>query len=198
MTPSDREPVFTTDDFYASYYGVGQKPMDVEAFLQIRDDSDRAAGIVAGAMVEARLVEAIRSRMRSDRRDITKGLFEPEGALGAFGAKIDLAYLLDLLSDDAFNDLNDIKKVRNKFAHRHDVLSFEASGIRELCARLRLVVRHTGPLGHAKTGPVPSFGYSNHSELISQPRFRYVTTSQILCNRLGQAALSTDAELPFV
>ncbi|CCZ95608.1 putative uncharacterized protein [Corallococcus sp. CAG:1435] len=46
-----------------------------------------------------------------------KELFAPQGALGTFSAKINIAYSLGLISKNLFNDLQLFRKIRNDCAH---------------------------------------------------------------------------------
>jgi hypothetical protein len=47
------------------------------------DDSDRAAALVIGSMIESRLEDAIKARLIDDQ-DILERLFRPSGPLGPF------------------------------------------------------------------------------------------------------------------
>ena len=59
--------------------------------------------------------------------EIRQQLFRPM-ALGRFSTKIDLAYMMSILSDDAYKDLTNIKNIRNDFAHQleYDVFDLPA------------------------------------------------------------------------
>src|SRR5215207_10013598 len=120
------------------WYGAGDTRIDPRAFEQLDKDSDRAAGLVAAAIVEQRLEEAIQFWMVADSA-VQQSLFRPSGALGAFGVKIDLAYLMGVISSAGRSDLIILKSIRNDFAHRLELDSFEIPTIRDRCANLRLV-----------------------------------------------------------
>ena len=106
----------TTSGLCFYYYGKDKK-IAPNAFEQIEFDSDRAAGIVAGSITERRLEDALRSIMKDDQPVIAQNLFRPSGALGPFSIKIDLAYMLHMLSEDAYKDMINLKNIRNDFAH---------------------------------------------------------------------------------
>src|SRR5262249_39551760 len=76
----------TTEGLGFYYYGKGEKSIGPNPFEQIEFDSDRAAGIVAGAIAETRLEQALQSRLRpadtSKLQEIVQQLFRPSGALG--------------------------------------------------------------------------------------------------------------------
>lgn len=191
----EREPIITPDEFHAMAYGVGIKDVELDAFLEIRDDSDRSSGIVAGSIVELRLTEVIRARMRSDKADITKRLFNPDGALGAFGSKVDLAYMLGFVSDTTFIDLAAIVKIRNAFAHRFEVSRYDHPAVLDKCKSLRTVDLHAGPI-EGRNESIPYLGFEDYDSLRQQPRFRYITTAQVICYRCGMAARAGDAAPP--
>jgi hypothetical protein len=69
---------------------------------------------------------------------ITKDFFAPGQALGDFGAKINLGYLIGIFSDRARKELDTIRYVRNRFAHRLDVSDFEQQSIKDRCHNLVL------------------------------------------------------------
>lgn len=139
--------LLTTEGLGFYYYGKGEKQIGPNPFEQIEFDSDRAAGIVAGSIAETRLEQALQSRLRaadtSKLQDIVRELFRASGALGPFSTKIDLAYLMRLLSDEAYKDLTNVKNIRNDFAHKLDHDSFDTPSIRDRCHNFILVDRHS-------------------------------------------------------
>jgi len=152
-TQSPSATSFGGDDFLIStdglgfyYYGKGEKRIGPNPFEQIEFDSDRAAGIVAGSITERRLEHALRSRLRTDMPVIAVNLFRPSGALGPFSIKIDVAYLMGILSDDAYKDLTNLKNIRNDFAHDLELDSFDTPSVRDRCKNFVLIDRHVGPI----------------------------------------------------
>ena len=71
--------------------------------------------------------------------------FGNAGPLATFSAKIDLACLLNMVSDAIRSDLHAIREIRNEFAHQiahkleHTRLAFTAQHIRDKCLALRCV-----------------------------------------------------------
>ncbi|MFA7415226.1 MAG: hypothetical protein WC048_12135 [Rhizobium sp.] len=194
----------TTEGLGFYYYGVGETRIGPNPFEQVEFDSDRAAGIVAGSIAEKRLEQALRSRLRTDQRNIAQNLFRPSGALGPFSVKIDLAYLNGLLSDEAYKDLLNLKNIRNDFAHDLDLDTFDVPTVRDRCGNFLLVDRHVGPVPEQEglqaltDRPNPYMGLPNHEEKLSDPRFRYMMTAQLISNALGEAADNHGRPLPFV
>jgi hypothetical protein len=104
-------------------------------------DSNRAVAVVWPAIVENRLTDALKAYMRSDET-VAKELFRPEGALGTFGQKIKLGYMLGLYEKDLKDDLVLLTKIRNAFAHRVDITDFETSPIRDYMDQMTVLKVH--------------------------------------------------------
>ena len=198
--------MLTTEGLGFYYYGKGEKRIGPNPFEQIEFDSDRAAGIVAGSIAENRLEYALRSRLREDVPTVADFLFQPSGPLGAFRNKIDLAYLMRVISDEAYKDLTNIKNIRNDFAHHLEWDSFNSPSVRDRCKNFILVDRHVGPvppLDHSAPpsppgGPDPYFGLPDYEQKLADPRFRYTMTAQIISYLLGQGSEKPDAPLPLI
>lgn len=183
------------------YYGKGERHIGPNPFEQVEYDSDRAAGIVAGSIVERRLEEAIRSIMRNDQPTVANELFRPSGPLGSFRAKIDLGYMIGLLSNEAYKDLSNLKNIRNYFAHDLEMDSFDSAKIKDRCRNFVLVDRHVGPVPVDTVPPAdmptPYSGLPDYKEKLADARFRYMMTSQLFSFRLGIGADSRDHSLPY-
>lgn len=96
---------------------------EIEAFYDALRDRDRA--IVLSAIAENHLTSLVQLLMRRDEKEISQQLFNPSGALGPFGTKIRVAYMLRILPPEVHKDLMIVSKIRNKFAHDLSVKSFE-------------------------------------------------------------------------
>jgi len=198
--------LLTTAGLGFYYYGEGDSHIGPDPFEQVEYDSDRAAGIVAGSIIERRLEQALKSIMKKQNKAASDFLFRPSGPLGSFKTKIDLAYLLGLLSDDAYKDLTNLKNIRNDFAHELELDTFDKPTIKDRCANFVLVDRHVGPVPDRSTHEIlvqvptvqPYLGLPDYKEKLANPRFRYVMTAQLLSSALGMASHSPGHELPFV
>lgn len=94
-------------------------------------ETDRAAAIVAAAMLDEALRVLIDKRLvpaPSPERSI---LERHDAALGSFAARIDAAFQLGLISKYMARDLHLVRKIRNEFAHYPLELTFEADAIRD-------------------------------------------------------------------
>jgi len=121
---------------------------------EIEGAHDRSAAIVGGALIEQCLEEALIAYLHHDK-NITKELFRPSGAIGAFETKIRLGKLVGLYSDAAYRDLMILKKIRNRFAHEMDASRFEQPPFRDWANNLTFVDRYVGepPTGDPKSWP---------------------------------------------
>lgn len=193
--------LLTTEGFGYYYYGKGERKIGPNPFEQMEFDSDRAAGIVGGSIVEKRLEQALKSRLRDEKPQLLQEMFRPSGPLGPFSVKINLAFLQSFLTETAYKDLSTLKSIRNDFAHDLELDSFEIPTIRDRCSNLRVVNKHVGPVP-SPDDPSPRsdfyLGLPNHEEKLSNPRFRYVMTAMIIGNALGEAADQTEKNPPFI
>ena len=189
------------------WYGAGDTRIDPRAFEQLDKDSDRAAGLVAAAIVEQRLEEAIQFWMVADSA-VQQSLFRPSGALGAFGVKIDLAYLMGVISSAGRSDLIILKSIRNDFAHRLELDSFEIPTIRDRCANLRLVdtlIREPSPsspfsgsfVAETPEGKITHLGHKGITEDLAHARQRYVLAAQLFGYLLGRGVYDKDQSKPY-
>jgi hypothetical protein len=117
---------------------------DCKAIQELTSLPDRAAAIVAGALLDQRLETALRETLRdanlSGGQSIQDRMFDLRGALGSFAVKIDLGFMVGLYGAGARADMALINKVRNRFAHDLDVGAFSA--VRDLCANLSEFEKH--------------------------------------------------------
>lgn len=191
--------LISTHGFGSFYYGSGDQAIGVDPFEQMEADSDRAAAIVGGAIVEHFLngavtrarVGSVGSQPRSARRE-------------TFGGKISFARQIGLVSDEAHRDLISLKAVRNAFAHELRIDAFDEPSVQELCNNLLLVDQRVGPV----TGEVPelepnssrrSFAQlTDYESKIKNPRFRYVTTCQIFAFELGMRPAEDSKSFPVI
>ena len=105
-------------------------------FLHVLNaETDRGVPLTAAAMLD----------------DVTKGILEAffasnseserllggfNAPLGTFSSRISACYALALIGEDEYHELTVIRKIRNKYAHRWESVSFENDSIRDLCGNL--------------------------------------------------------------
>jgi DNA-binding MltR family transcriptional regulator len=143
------------------------------AIKQLASDSDRAAAIVAAAILETRLLQSIKKRTLSDKA-IDGRMFASMGALGAFSAKIDLAYMLGIINPDVHQDLHTIRRIPNRFAHHLNITDFSSQGIADMCASLKVIDRHAPEPRHVTL-----------SDKLASPRGRYILSTHFFLRSLS-------------
>ncbi|ARQ01703.1 hypothetical protein [Pseudorhodoplanes sinuspersici] len=117
-----------------------------EILSEVTSQSDRGAAIIGGAILEELLTVALAHRLILDPV-VQKRVFGTGGFCETFASKIDLALAVGLMPFDAHHDLHIIRKVRNKFAHSIDPLTFEDQQIKDWLNNLRITKGAGGPRG---------------------------------------------------
>lgn len=92
--------------------------------------ADRAIAITLPVLLETLLEEALRINLRPDK-GIAAEFFRPSGPLGNFGAKARMAYMMDIIKPELYKDLLIITKIRNEFAHKLEIKTFDDPVIRQ-------------------------------------------------------------------
>jgi hypothetical protein len=114
------------------------------AIQELQSLPDRACAIVAAALLEARLESALKHALQdaslSNGATVHSRMFYPSGPLGSFGSKIELGFMIRLYSLPARKDIKIINDIRNKFAHKIRVSSFE--NVRNECFNLSNFEQH--------------------------------------------------------
>ena len=96
---------------------------------------DRSCAILFAAYLDNALHTALLSNAKHPNKCLDRLLGETR-PLGTFSAKIDLFHSLGWLSEEVCNDLHQIRRIRNLFAHEVDNLAFNSSDIANKCAAL--------------------------------------------------------------
>src|SRR5262249_17903825 len=83
-------------------------------------------------------------------KKIEEDLFEGTAPLASFSARIKLAFYLGLISAECRADLETIRRIRNDFAHKPDLISFDTQSIADRCRRLEFSyqLRESPPRAH--------------------------------------------------
>lgn len=106
-----------------------------KAVARFTKQVDRGTALVAAAWADDALEKCIRAALRPDK-STADDVFRSDGPLGSFGARIKVAFLLDLIEINARKDLDRIKSIRNDFAHGRRELRFTTPTIKDRCALL--------------------------------------------------------------
>ena len=155
------------------------------AFIDmLNKESDRGAVLISTGYLEEQLKQTLLAYFIEEKSVVS--LVEGGNApLGTFSARITSCYALGLINEDELHDLNQIRRIRNEFAHGIHV-SFEIQSTIDRCKTLRF---KAGDYDSEKLGEirVPSSG-----------QFRTAATALILnlVNRphyVSQGRLKTKA-----
>ena len=137
-------------------------------------ESNRSQAVIIGAELEHALLEILQKHLlpHSKKDD---SLFEPNGPLGSFAARIDIAHRLGLIPEDWHHDLHLIRKIRNEFAHGKGGTNLEMprikSCIEKLLAGKAELVAHAEKFGKpAKFAPELLFSVAT-TTLLGQMKF---------------------------
>jgi DNA-binding MltR family transcriptional regulator len=109
---------------------------EIDAYYMADPIHTRAAAIMWPIIVERRVDNLFKIALRPDEK-VFNELFRPSGALGNYGVKVQLAYLLGWIGEDIFKDLVTISKIRNRFAHCLEVKDFSDQRIEAWLNNLR-------------------------------------------------------------
>ncbi|RAT95702.1 MltR family transcriptional regulator [Brevibacillus sp. Leaf182] len=107
----------------------------------LTDETDRGCALMAGAFLDDQIKYLLKDFLVDDKRSFDN-LFSGTGGLSSFSSRIEMAYLLGLISPSIKRDLNLIRKIRNKFAHSAQKISFDTSGISDRCNDLSFTPEH--------------------------------------------------------
>jgi DNA-binding MltR family transcriptional regulator len=83
-----------------------------EFFEELQRETPRAAVILGAAFLDEQLYTVLSSFLIKNKKAVGH-LLKPEGPLSTFGARIEAAYCLGLLTENGRKDLNLIRKIRN-------------------------------------------------------------------------------------
>jgi hypothetical protein len=133
-------------------------PRKIESFLHAKvgnprelvhhllQGNPRESVMVCCAMIDVTLADLIATGLRDDEKVLEDFLgtdADGRAPLGSFGARIQAAYLLELIDRLHFNVLSCLKRIRNLFAHRA-IMSFKDERI---VNEVKEIVRLAGSLG---------------------------------------------------
>lgn len=103
--------------------------------LHLDNESDRGCALMAAAFLDELLKDLLKAYLIDDSNSVQQ-LFSGTGALGTFSSRIELCYLLGLISASTKRDLTIIRKIRNDFAHVMDIIDFNHPPIASRCSSL--------------------------------------------------------------
>ncbi len=111
-------------------------------FDELRSESDRGATILASVWIEHLLERKLSTLFSKGNAAARRGLFNCNGAFSAFSSKIDAAYCLGWIDSDTFDDINLVRKIRNRFAHELHGIDLESGQVRPLIDQFKTPKRY--------------------------------------------------------
>lgn len=142
---------------------------------EIETYNDRTAGIVAVTFLEDIIKDVLRGTLGNDEKAFDR-FFGDKGPAGAFGAKIELAYMLRLFTKEGLRELNFVRKIRNTFAHEVMATDFEFQEIRNYCMELKIIEKWTHD-GSTPVEEIPQWSLrikDSKREALAVPRNRFL------------------------
>jgi len=163
------------------------RDFDLNAFSgPFRAESDRACAVLGAALLDA-ILESLYSRRL---RDAKEELLSSNGPLGTFSARIRVARALAWISEDVRYDLDQIRSIRNEFAHNFDhELTFAKQSIADKCRTLHVAQVLIEATEHAASTPHRNFSpevIRAMGAIFHPPRQRFEVTVEMLAQHLDE------------
>ncbi|MCD2453811.1 MltR family transcriptional regulator [Methylicorpusculum oleiharenae] len=140
-----------------------------ESQLDLLNESDRGAVIVAAAILEDDLSELLKDAIQRNGlsgKQINE-IFDLSGPLSSFSSKSLICYAFGLISKDTFEDLAKIRKLRNKFAHSTEKVDFLSSEIEDHVAEINCCIEASKKFeGEMFKGRGKNNAIKNHSPVV--------------------------------
>ena len=143
---------------------------DLRKFLEtLRAESDRGCAVLASAFLEASREDFFCAKLVTDAPDT---LFDANGPLGTFAARVELAFALGWISQSERADLHIVRCIRDAFAQDGDYsLTFGTPSIAEGC----FAMQHSREFfGGAEGDSDAKFPWLDESR--ADPRLRFEIT----------------------
>ncbi len=113
--------------------------------FNLADESDRGAVIVGQAKLDSLLAEALMHQLMGinplAEKEIRAALGRG-GYLSSFSRRVDMAYVLNVITKGIKDDLEKIRGLRNRFAHGTDEVDFLDKAIADVVESLNCVKPH--------------------------------------------------------
>lgn len=109
-------------------------------FAELEKLPDSAYAITAAAILDEKLKLVLAAFLVSGNKEaaVVQDLMLPERALGSFGSRTRVSFVLGIISENEYEDLKAVGSIRDKFAHGLYGLTFSEQAIADKCWTLRL------------------------------------------------------------
>jgi len=160
---------------------------DLNAFSErLNAESDRAFAILGAALLDAKLEELFRRKLRAFKDELL-GNTSP---IGTLSARIRIAYAIGWISDAVRFELDTIRDIRNDFAHSFDHnLSFADQSVADRCRNLKTAEAFLK--GYEAAASSPNQNLSAEAIFAMQavfksPRWRYQLAVEFIAQHLDE------------
>jgi DNA-binding MltR family transcriptional regulator len=102
---------------------------------ELERETDRGCALAAVAYLDDTLKELLTSRLVANK--VVDELLESPTGLSAFSIRTKVAFSLGIISGEIYSDLNQLREIRNAFAHNLEAKSFAQPEIAARCANLK-------------------------------------------------------------
>ena len=120
-------------------------------FARMHVLTDREMAIVSLAFIESALRHLLISRFTAMKEKTEDKLFL--GSLVELKSKIDIARAMGLISTVVYSNILELAAIRNQFAHKYSVRSFNQSEVLTLLNKISLYTEAQAKTSLVKTGP---------------------------------------------
>jgi DNA-binding MltR family transcriptional regulator len=116
-----------------------KEEIDLKRFWEnLKEESDRGVVLISAELIHNCLTDLFEKHLVLNSKS-REGIFEnPLAPLHTFSNKIRMAYSLGLIDEKHHKNLEYIRKIRNKFAHRIFDASFDDPEIISWCKKLNI------------------------------------------------------------
>ena len=168
-------------------------------------ESERGVVLVAAAFIDHTLELLLRARFSSHAhksKKVIDPLFEGFGPLATLSAKIKICYALDFLQKWVFEDLEIIRKLRNKLAHSTEAVQFGDPAVADLITKLKgadhaVTNMPVPPKSGAKQPPAREQTQSTGSDSLAlRERVRFIMTVSYIGAMLQAKVIVQEEDLP--
>jgi len=117
------------------YFELQTLQFEFHKLFNYDEKNDRAIAIVGATFLDTLLEHILWAFLVDDDKEV-KELLRSDQSLGTFSGRIRMVYCLGLIYKPVRDDLDYVRRIRNKFAHTLDI-SFEDQQVKDWCQNLK-------------------------------------------------------------
>ncbi|WP_299158351.1 MltR family transcriptional regulator [uncultured Tenacibaculum sp.] len=105
--------------------------------FSLNEETDRGCALLAVSFLEQSIEKCLSKKLIGSKNH-KKLLFDFNGPLGNFSNKLSLSYSIGIITKMEYEQLQQIRKVRNTFAHSFEHITFETKEIKDKILNFKL------------------------------------------------------------